>query len=215
MPTVHGVPLSPFVRKVRVALFEKNVSHDVVPTIPLPPATEEPAFRKMSPLGKIPAYQDGDFAISDSSVILNYLESSAPKLIPDDARERARALWFEEFADSTLAENVAPVFFNRIVAPKVLKQEGDQAAIDAALNEGLPPLFDYLEGQLGDNEYLAGGRFTVGDVAVGSMLRQFQLAGESVDAGRWPKLAAYGERILSRPSFKTAAEEENQIAANM
>ena len=44
MPTVHGVPLSPFVRKVRVALFEKNVSHDVVPTIPLPPATEEPAF---------------------------------------------------------------------------------------------------------------------------------------------------------------------------
>jgi glutathione S-transferase len=215
MPTVHGVPLSPFVRKVRVALFEKGVSHDVVPTVPLPPANDDPAFRKMSPLGKIPAYEDGDFTISDSSVILNYLESSEPKLLPDDAKQRARALWFEEFADSKLAENVGTVFFNRIVAPNILKQEGDQAAIDAALNEELPPLFDYLEGQLGDNEYLAAGRFTVGDVAVGSMLRQFQFAGESVDAARWPKLAAYAERILSRPSFKTAADEENQIAANM
>lgn len=215
MPTVHGVPLSPFVRKVRVALFEKGVSHDVVPVIPMPPAQDEPAFRKMSPLGKIPAYQDGDFAISDSSVILNYLESSEPKLLPEDAQQRARALWLEEYADSTFAENVGAVFFNRVVAPKVLKQEGDQAAIDAALNEGLPAIFGYLEGQLGDNEYLVAGRFTVADVATGAMLRQFQMAGESVDAARWPKLAAYAERILSRPSFKSAADEENQIAATL
>lgn len=215
MPTVHGVPLSPFVRKVRVALFEKGVSHDVVPTIPLPPANDDPAFRKMSPLGKIPAYEDGDFAISDSSIILNYLESTEPKLLPEDAKQRARALWFEEYADSTFAENVGAVFFNRIVAPNIMKQEGDQAAIDAALNEGLPTIFDYLEAQLGDNEYLAAGRFTVADLASGSMLRQLRLAGESVDAGRWPKLAAYAERILSRPSFKTAADEENQIVANM
>ena len=215
MPTVHGVPLSPFVRKVRIALFEKGISHDVVPVIPLPPANNEPAFRKMSPLGKIPAFEDGDFAISDSSAILNYLESDEPKLLPDDRKERARALWFEEFADDRLAQNVGAVFFNRVVAPNILKQEGDQAAIDTALKESIPEAFDYLEGQLTDNEYLAAGRFTVGDVAVGSMLRQFQMAGESVDAGRWPKLAAYAERILSRPSFKTAADEENQIIANM
>lgn len=215
MPTVHGIPLSPFVRKVRIALFEKGITHDVVPTVPLPPANDDPAFRKMSPLGKIPAFQDGDFAISDSSVILNYLDSSEPKLLPDDAKERARALWFEEFADSKLAENIGAIFFNRIVAPKVMNQAGDQAAIDTALSDGLPPLFDYLEAQLGDAEYLAAGRFSVADVAVGSMLRQFQMAGESVDAGRWPKLASYAERILSRPSFKSAADEENQIAANM
>lgn len=215
MPTVHGIPLSPFVRKVRVALFEKGVAHDVVPVIPLPPANDEPAFRKMSPLGKIPAFQDGDFSISDSSVILNYLESEEPKLLPEDSKERARALWYEEMADSKFADTVGAIFFNRVVAPNVLKQEGDQAAIDEALSEGIPAVFEFLEGQLGDNEYLAAGRFTVADVATGSMLRQFQMAGESVDASRWPKLAAYAERILSRPSFKTAADEENQVIANM
>ena len=215
MPTIHGVPLSPYVRKVRVAHHEKGIDYDLEPVIPLPPANEEPAFRKISPLGKIPGYTDGDFAISDSSVILNYLESTGPALVPDDAQQRARALWFEEYADSALAENVGPVFFNRFVAPKVMQQEGDQAAIDAALNEGLPPIFDYLEEQLGDGEYLAAGRFTVADVAVGAMLRQLQMAGESVDAGRWPKLAAYAERILTRPSFKTAAEAENQMMESM
>ncbi len=210
MPTVHGIPLSPFVRKVRVALIEKGIAHDVVPTVPLPPANDEPAFRRMSPLGKIPAYEDGDFAVSDSTIIIDYLEDQGPKLIPASGAERARALWLEEFADSKFADNVGAVFFNRVVAPNLLNQEGDQAAIDAAIAT-LPEIFDYLEAELGDGEYLAGGRFTVADIATGSMLRQHQLAGESVDAGRWPKLAAYAERVLSRPSFKSAAEAENEI----
>ncbi len=215
MPTVHGAPLSPFVRKVRVALHEKGIQYDLVPVIPFPPANDDPAFRRISPLGKIPAYTDGDFAISDSSVILNYLESNDPALLPEDAQQRARALWIEEYADSELANNVGPVFFQRFVAPKVLQQESDQTVIDAALNEGLPPVFDYLEEQLGDGEYFAAGRFTVADVAVGAMLRQLQLGGESVDTGRWPQLTAFAERIFSRPSFKTAAEAENQMLRGM
>ncbi len=217
MPIVHGIPLSPFVRKVRIGLIEKGVAHDVNPVVPLPPANAEPAFRKMSPLGKIPAFEDGDFAISDSSVILHYLEQSHPKppLLPADAKEQARALWFEEFADSKLAEGVGAVFFQRLVAPHILKQPTDQAAIDAALANALPPLFDYLNAQIGDQEFLVGGRFTVADLAVGSQLRQFQMAGESVDASRWPKLAAYAERILARPSFKSSAAEEAQILASM
>ena len=217
MPTVHGIPLSPFVRKVRVALLEKGVAHDVNPVVPIPPANDAPEFRAVSPLGKIPAYQDGDFAISDSSVILNYLDAAEPnpKLIPDDPKARARALWFEELADSRLAEGVGPVFFQRIVNPKIMNQPTDEAAVQTALTETLPPVFEYLEGQLQDEEALVGGRFSIADVAVGSMLRQFQMAGESVDAAKYPKLAAYAERVLARPSFKTAAEEENQIAASM
>ena len=216
MPTIYGVLLSPFVRKVRIALLEKGVEHDVEPVLPLAPHNNEPEFRKMSPIGKVPAYRDGDFAISDSSVILHYLDKThpSPSLYPEDAQECARALWFEELADTKLVENIGPIFFNRIVKPNLMNEEPDQDAINAGL-EALPPLFDYLEEQLGDNEYLAGGGFSIGDVATGSMLRQYQVAGESVDDSRWPKLAAYAERIMARTSFQSAAEAENAAAAAM
>lgn len=217
MPTVHGVPLSPFVRKVLVGLIEKGQSYDVNPVVPFPPANDAPEFRAMSPLGKVPAYEDGDFAISDSSVILDYLERKQPNppLYPSSPEENARTKWFEELADSKLAEGIGPVFFQRIVGPKMMNQPTDQAVVDNALNVLIPPLFDYLEGQLGDADYLVAGRFGVADIAVGSMLRQFQIAGEAVDGGRWPKLAAYCERVLSRPSFKACADEENKIAQSM
>lgn len=216
MPTVYGVLLSPFVRKVRIGLFEKGVGHDVEPVLPFPPHNDQPSFRQMSPIGKVPAYRDGDFAISDSSVILQYLDKthSSPSLYPEDAQELARALWFEELADSKLVENVGKIFFNRVVKPNVLKEEPDQDAIQAGL-EALPPLFDYLEEQLEDKEFLAGGAFSVADVATGSVLRQYQLAGESLDASRWPKLAAYGDRILARGSFQSAIQEEDAAMASM
>ena len=80
MPLVlHGAPASPFVRKVRIALVEKNLPHELVPVVPFPPANATPEFRRMSPLGKIPALSDGDFAISDSSVICAYLERIHPQ----------------------------------------------------------------------------------------------------------------------------------------
>src|SRR6185369_13010579 len=75
MPTVLGVNLSPFVRKVRVALAEKGVPYDLVPIFPQ--ATDE-EFRKISPLGKVPALRDGDHGFSDSSVIGLYLEKKHP-----------------------------------------------------------------------------------------------------------------------------------------
>jgi glutathione S-transferase len=58
------------VRKVRVVLAERGVPYDHEPVMPGNP---DPEYRKMSPLGKIPAWRDGDRALSDSSVICQYL----------------------------------------------------------------------------------------------------------------------------------------------
>ena len=89
MPTVLGVNLSPFVRKVRVALAEKGVPYDLVPVFPQA-ADEE--FRKISPLGKVPALRDGDKGFSDSSVINLYLErSTRPRRSTRRIRSSTRA----------------------------------------------------------------------------------------------------------------------------
>jgi glutathione S-transferase len=90
----------------------------------------------------------------------------------------------------------------------ILKQPVDEERIASIIENEQPPVFDYLEGQLADREYLAGGRFSIADIATASPFVNLMHGGETVDASRWPILAAYVERIHSRPSFKTLIEEE-------
>ena len=208
MPTLYGVNASPFVRKVRVVLAEKGVPYDHEPVMPGNP---DPDYRKMSPLGKIPALRDGNRAFSDSSVICQYLERVHPEppVYPKDPYDFARALWFEEYADTALVEIFgAKIFFPRIVGKRLMGQEPDEAAIQKAIDEELPPRFAYLEEQLGSGPYLVGDRLTIGDVAVASMFVNLAHAGEGVDATRWPKLAKYVATHHARPSFAPLIDEE-------
>ena len=99
-------------------------------------------------------------------------------------------------------------FAQRIVQKVFMQQEPDEAAIEKAMNEDLPPLLDYLEEALGGEEYLVGGRFGIADIAVASPFVSLNHGGEQVDAARWPRTAAYLDRIHSRPSFKALIEEE-------
>jgi glutathione S-transferase len=207
MPRLHGVNASPFVRKTRVVLHEKGIEYELVPVMPIGVSDE---YKKISPLGKIPCYEDGDFTLPDSSCICAYAERIHPNppLYPSDPQEFGRALWYEEYADTKLVETVTPVFFQRIVQGKIMKQEPDEAAIRRSLKEWLPPVFDYLEEEVGDGEGIVGGRFSIADVSLGSPFVNLRHAGETVDAGRWPRLAAYIERVHARPSFKGIIEEE-------
>ncbi len=208
MPTLYGALGSPFVRKAIVALTEKGIAYDHDPVVPFGP---NPEYRKISPLGKIPAFRDGDRTMADSSVILAYLERTHPEpaLYPSDAYDYARALWFEEYGDGGLAPVLGgKIFFARIIGPRFMNQPTDEAAVQKALNEEVPPLFDYLEKELEGKDYLVANRFTVADIGVATIFVNFQFAGCTVDAKRWPKLAAYVERIHNRPSFKAVIEKE-------
>jgi glutathione S-transferase len=218
MPIViHGVSPSPFVRKVRVFLVEKGIDYQLVPVPPFPPANATAEFRRMSPLGKIPALQEGGFTVPDSSVICAYLEKVHPEpaLYPADPQEYARALWFEEYADSKMAESIGPIFFERTVKTKILKQEPDPQSVRKAIAENVPEVCAYLEDEIGDAEFMVGGRFSIADIAIATQLQQLHHGGESLDASRWPRLAAYAERIHGRPSFKGCIEEEVQLFASM
>jgi glutathione S-transferase len=212
MPTVFGIPISPFVRKVRVAHAEKGLSYDLDPVIPVNVSAE---YRKKSPLGKVPAYQDGDKTLADSSVICAYLDKLQPNppLYPSDPYEYARALWFEEYADGGLVPIMgAKVFFQRVVGPKFFNQPTDEAIVKKALEEELPPMFDYLESQLAPGATtIVGKQFTIGDIGIGSQFVNFFYAGATIDTRRWPKLAAYLAAVHERPSFRDLIAEEKKM----
>ena len=219
MPTLYGAPISPFARKVMVALAEKGMAYDHDPVAPaVAPANMNRVSKELSPLGRIPAYRDGDFAVADSSVIIAYLErvKSSPPLYPSETHDYARALWFEEYGDGGLAPIMGTkIFFQKVVGPMLFKQPTDEAVVNKAINEELPPLFDYLESQLGSGDWLVGGRFSIADIGVGSPFAQASFVGVSPDAKRWPKLAAYVGRTLARPSFADAIGKAKAMLAAM
>ena len=72
---VYGIVLSPFVRKVLAVCSLKGLEYEHEPVMP---GSATPEYLLISPLGKVPAFEDGDLGVSDSSVICEYLEEKYP-----------------------------------------------------------------------------------------------------------------------------------------
>jgi len=215
---IYGSTVSPFVRKVRVVMAEKGVEYTLDPVNPF---GAPPEFAEISPLKRILAFRDTDVpepnTLCDSSVICDYLEHKfpSPALYPSDPFQRARALWYEEYADSVLAQAIGRGFFFERVVKKIMRAPVDEELCQKTLTETLPPLFDYLEKEIGSKDYLAGDMFSIADITVCTMLVNFEHAGGAVDDARWPKLAAYVKRIHARPSFTAFIDEERPYIDKM
>ena len=199
---VYGTSVSPFVRKVLVSLFEKDVTFEHKP---VPFHADDPGFQAASPMGKIPALDDDGFRLADSSAILHYTEAKhpSPVLIPTEARARGQAVWFDKYGDTELFPVLIVPFVERFLKPRLMQQEGDEAKAQATIAEKFPPLLDYLEARI-QGDYLVGDAFSIADISVATNFHNLRLAGYEVDGGRWPKLAAWVKTTLDRPSFVKA-----------
>ncbi|KMO29615.1 glutathione S-transferase family protein [Methylobacterium aquaticum] len=199
---LYGTSLSPYVRKVLVVLAEKGVE---VQHVPLRFHDPDPRFRAASPFGKIPALEDEGFFLADSSAIIQYLDRKHPEpaMLPREARDLGRAIWFDELGDTELFPVLIKPFVQRFLRPQLMNQPCDEAVVARCMTEELPRLFDYLDGQV-DGPFLVGGAFSLADISVATGFHNLHLAGEAVDPERWPRLASYVTGILERPSFRTA-----------
>ena len=215
--TLYGVPISPYVRKTRLALAFKGISYKHIPVIPL--GDDQPVeFKENSPLGKIPLLRVGENNyIPDSSVICNWLERTGegPALLPSDNFAVARAQWFEEYADSHMTAIIGGHLFAEVVLATLLfKREPIQADIDAAINEEIPAIFDYIESEL-TGDYLLGESVTLADIAVGSVFVSMQHCNHYCDKSRWPKTSAYISRLCESDLFAPIIEAEKQMLQAM
>lgn len=239
---VYGSSLSPFVRKVMVFAAEKGLEVRLKGG-GFGQGGEE--FAETSPFGKIPGFRDPgadggrDFTLSDSSAIVAYLEAKhpAPPLIPADPIGRARATWWNEFADTMLFAAAQPIFFNRFVLPRAMGREGDEAAAARAEREMLPPVLEYLERTAPEaGGFLMGEGLTLADLAVVSPFVNLMHVGiypgpdmpppaglrpatSPAEAGeefrRWPRINAWVDSMLARPSFAAAMEKDRRLIGRL
>lgn len=211
---LHGAALSPFVRKARIVLALKGVDYEPVH---VDPANLPDGFEKMSPMRRIPVLEvDGQY-LPDSAAICAYLEDTFPAtpLYPKDAFEHGRVVWLQRYIDYDLAQYTTfHVFRNRVILPLIGK-ECDETRVQKALTEKLPAMFAYLNDELTGKTYLVGDSMTVADIALASQMVNFAHGGETLDADKYPALAAHIERMHALAPFAKTIEKESAFVANV
>jgi len=168
----------------------------------------KPDFLKISPNGRIPAIVDteNDLSIFESGAIMIYLADKAGKLIPQDTAKRYKVMEWLMFQMGGIGPMMgqANVFYRYF--PEKL-----QPAIDRYQNEGRR-LFEVLDKQLKDNEWLAGD-YSIADIANWCWVRTHKWSGISTDGlenlERW-KNAMY-EQPGMQAGIKVPVKVENLL----
>jgi glutathione S-transferase len=205
---VHSVPGSPFGRAVLVALEEKGARYRFVPVAP--GALRSPQHLARHPFGRVPVIEHGDFRLFETQAILRYLDrvlQGAP-LTPPDTRTAARMDQLMNMNDWYLFQGAGNVItFQRVVAPKLMGLQPDEAAIAAAMPNA-HRAFDALARELGDQPYFVGGVVSLADVLLAPQLDFFAATPE------WPaltvknaNLVAWLRRMSARPSLEATTWE--------
>jgi glutathione S-transferase len=201
---LFGSPGSPYARKVRVVLAEKQIPCEYVVARGSAPGSPVPQF---NPLGKVPTLVlDDGRGLYDSPVIVEYLDSlgGGPRLIPEKPAERIEVLRWQALGDG-IAE--ATVNINHDLrepkekqhAPEWFQRQRDK------IDRGLAT----IEKDLGSAQFCFGGRFTLADIAAGYALDYLDFALPDVEWRKaHPALAKLAERLYARPSFATTAHAQ-------
>ena len=201
---LYGTPRSPFARKIRIILAEKNIACELVVTRGSTPDSPVPA---LNPLGKVPTLQrDDGRALYDSPVIAEYLDGigSGPKMIPEDFESRIEVRRWEALGDG-VTEAIVAVNHERL--EPVEKQHNAEwfAKRQAKITLGLA----LMERDLGSKDWCFGDRFTLADIATGYALGYLDFALPEVEwRSKHPALAKLDARLNARPSFSSTPHPE-------
>jgi len=196
---LHSHPFAAFCQKVLIALHENGTPFEERLVDLGDPAVRE-AFLKLSPFGKMPALQDGERVVLETSIIIEYLDRHHPgpvPLLPADQALEVRAK--DRFYDLYVADPM-----QRIVGDR-LRPEGGSDPIGVETARGiLRTAYGLIEAEMGTRTWAAGEVFTMADCAAAPALFYADWV-EPIGEAR-PNMAAYLARLCARPSFARVIE---------
>ncbi len=195
-----GSNTSPYVRKARLVLLEKNIPHTWLLDPPSDPNSE---VYRVNPLGRIPALiLDDETCVFDSPVIAEYADTlnDTPILIPrHDALARMHVKRWEALADGIM--DSAIVVRNEQIRPA---EKQEQANIDMH-NLAVTRALAHASAQLGQRDWCEGNAISLADLALVSALTYLDLRQPERDwRAAHPNLAAWFRRMSARASVQAA-----------
>jgi GSH-dependent disulfide-bond oxidoreductase len=179
--------------KVSVALEEMALPYEVVAIDLARGEQKTPAFLALNPNGRVPVLVDDGFPIFESGAILIYLAEKTGLLMPADTKGRSRVIQWLMFQMGGIGPMMgqANVFY-RYFPEKI------PAAIARYQGEGRR-LFAVLDGQLANNEYLAGD-YSIADIANWCWVRTAKWSG--IELAGLPHLQRWVAAIAERPAVQ-------------
>jgi len=190
---LYGSLTSPYVRKARVLLKEKNVTCEFVMADAWAADSPIPA---MNPLGKVPVLvRDDGSVLFDSPLIAEYLDSlKGEPLIPASGEARWEVLRWHALAQGMLDVVVVRLLESRRgekMTPEIIaRQEGK---IAAALK--------YADTQRKDGPYICQNRLTLADISLAIALEYTDFRYAHDWRSRHPRLAEWLKAMSLRSSF--------------
>ena len=191
---------SPYALSVFVTLREKGLAFDTI-TLDLDAAQQHAAdFARLSLTQRVPTLVEGDFALSESSAITEYLEQAYPgtPVYPADPKLRARARQIQAWLRSDLLpirqeRSTMVVFYGQKMPPLSPVAEAAAAKLISAAQDLL----------VGNPAYLFGD-WSIADVDLAVMLNRLILNGDSVPG----ELVEYAQRQWQRPSVQAWVNQQ-------
>ena len=200
VPVLWGRASSVNVQKVMWALAECHVPHERRDAGWTYGQTDTEAFRAMAPLGRVPVWQEGDFALWESHVILRHLaRGPCAALWPEDRLARAEADLWMEFTTTTLLPALLGVFHQKV---RMTESERSEAAIARHL-KGLEAALDILEARLEGRDWLLGNALTLADITAG--VGMFRYHDMDIPRRDRPAILAWYDRMRARPAYQGSA----------
>jgi glutathione S-transferase len=193
--------------KASVALEEMEIPYEVHGLSLQAQDQKQDWFLKINPNGRIPAIVDrdeGNFAVFESGAVMIYLAEKSGKFLPTDVKGRSRVIQWLMFQMS----GIGPMMGQANVFGRYW-HEVYQPAIDRYRNESRR-LFEVLNNQLKDNEYLAGD-YSIADMANWCWVRTHPWSGVSVE-GLEP-LQRWLDKVAERPGVQAGVKVPTDLQA--
>ena len=192
---LYGSPTSPYVRKSRVLVKEKEIECEFVTEDPWP---EDSAIPRRNPLGKVPVLEIApDSYLFESVFVTHYLENPDGKpLEPKDAAGYWQAQWWQALGNGVIDAVIARVLETRRPADK---QWADKLAREEARVQRATGVAEHA---FKGGDFLVGDSFTMADLVMGVAMQYVDFRYPHHWRGKAPKLARWHAGIVARPSFE-------------
>ena len=195
---VDSLFTSPYAMSVFVALREKGLAFETL-TLDLDAGQNQAAdYVQRSLTQRVPTLVDGDFALSESSAITEYLDQAYPetRVYPAEVQQRARARQVQAW----LRSDLLPIRQERSTLVVFCGQK--RPPLSAEAQAAATKLITAAQALLADNREYLCGQWSIADVDLAVMLNRLILNGDAMPA----QLVAYAQRQWQRPSVREWVE---------